>query len=67
MTWARRNLNHFPSIAELRGYIEGDPEEQCQKAWDVLAGLSLAGPEATVILNDAGLPFRRRGDHAGAE
>jgi hypothetical protein len=52
MTWARKNLNRFPKIAELRTCIEGDPEELWQRAWTALINLLPKGPEPTVTFTD---------------
>jgi hypothetical protein len=52
MTWARKNLSHFPKIPDLKGYIEGDPEHRSNQAWKALINLLRVGPTNTVILTD---------------
>jgi hypothetical protein len=53
MEWARRNLTLFPTIAELRIYLEGNDEDHANKAWDALQKMLTAGAaHADVTLTD---------------
>jgi hypothetical protein len=52
MTWARKNLNHFPSIPELRINIEGEPEANADRAWASLRNSVFIGRNETLIVHD---------------
>lgn len=53
ITWATNNLLKFPVIAQLRAYIEGDPEDKSNKSWGALLNLVImAGPVSIITLTD---------------
>lgn len=52
ITWARRNLTKFPSIADLRLYIEGSDEDHANKAWRALGLMISKGEASSITLHD---------------
>ena len=52
ITWARKNLQRFATIADLRIQVEGSDEDHANKAWDALMHLLHAGPHNRVTLSD---------------
>ena len=53
IAWARKNLNHFPSIPELRTCIEGDPEVHAEDAWRAIRTLMAVDARDSLIIPDA--------------
>jgi hypothetical protein len=52
ITWARKNLGRFPTIADLRIQIEGSDEDHANNAWEALLRMIYTTPVCFFRLHD---------------
>jgi hypothetical protein len=52
ITWARKNLGRFPTIADLRIQIEGSDEDHANNAWEALLRMIYTTPVCIFVVAD---------------